>query len=163
MATAKKKSFDVFDIDPKSACDAGADIELVHPASGRALGVFLRVVGKDGQVFTDMTREKTRQQLLKGFSEKNAKQDKTPDQQAEEALKNIFSTENELDTATRCTVGWWRFQDEEKRTGKVETLYFQGGELEFSPDNARKVFEARPWIMDQAIAAIGDLRIFMTG
>lgn len=161
MTKTKTNSVDVFDIDPVAACEAGADIELLHPATAQPLGVFLRVLGGESKEFTTLARKKIKASTLKGLNTKG--EDRKPEDAAEEIVENVFSKADTIELATACTVGWWHFADIEKREGRVDSLTFGGEEIAFSKDAARKVFTDRPWIAKQAENGIGDLKRFMMG
>ena len=157
MAAKKPDTFDVFDIDPITACQEGADLELKHPATNEPLGVFLVIKGQESDEFKDLVRKKTKLNARKG----KGFRDRSDEDQAMEIVEDLLAKKNAIEAATACTVGWWRFKDAEERTGRIETMFFEKAEMPFDTAAAKRVFNARPWIAEQANSGIGDLGNFM--
>jgi len=156
-AAGKKAPTDIFAFDPESACQDGADLELRHPATKERLGIFLVIKGRESDEFKNLVRRKARQNVAKG----KGFREKSEEEQVLEVLERQFDKADAIDTAQACVVGWWRFEDEEERTGRIDRLFFEGADLEFSPDAGKRVFSARPWVAEQASEGVADLGNFM--
>ncbi len=148
---AKPPTIDLGTLDTHAACETGAEFELVHPASGAGLGIYITVQGKHAEVFTAFAREAQRKAIRRATSGKTRTED--------QILGDIASAEKEaIKLLAEATLSW-RSQAEDGSS--VPTLTFNGEELECTAENARKVYAARPWIKDQVDAAAGDLGNFM--
>lgn len=137
---------DLASLDTVAACDAGAEIELLHPTTDAPLGIFISVLGRDSRVFKDYTRQSINTRLRKEAV--NRKRGRDPEVATVEAAE-----EDSTAALVACTQGW--------RTGDVKTLLFKGQALPFSPPNALLVYNALPWIKRQVDEGIGDLANFL--
>lgn len=43
------ESIDLASLDTQAACEQGAELELLHPATGQPLGVYLTLAGVDSR------------------------------------------------------------------------------------------------------------------
>lgn len=152
---------DIFGIDPVAASEKGTDLELLLPGVGDPLGVFLCIVGSESKDYKAHVRTKSIERAKRNLTKAKAK--KSDDEQAAELVDNMLSDDVSIGAAHAGVVGWWRFKDIEKREGRIDTLLFQGEELEFSKPALLKVLTERPWIAHQAHLGIEDLSRFMTG
>lgn len=141
----KHHAIDLADLDTSAACDKPVEVELKHPATHAPLGIFISIIGKDSSTFRDYIRESVNDNLRKQFSGKKDTDIPTVEKGEEKAVEAV----------TVCTVGW--------RTGDEKTLTFKGEVLPFNVANAKKVYEALPWIRQQVDEAIGNLSLFMPG
>lgn len=143
------KSNDIIDlgnIDTVSACNAGFEVELRHPATNAPLGIFWDVMGSDSDAFRDYIKESTNERLRKEAMAKKKGRDIE--------VKTIQDFEQEtINILTVCSLGW--------RTGDSPTITFKGESLSFSVPNVKKVLSAMPWIRTQLDEAMGDLANFM--
>lgn len=137
---------DLASLDTVAACDAGAEIELLHPTTDAPLGIFISVLGRDSRVFKDYTRQSINTRLRKEAV--NRKRGRDPEVATVEAAE-----EDSTAALVACTQGW--------RTGDVKTLLFKGQDLPYSPPNALLVYNALPWIKRQVDEGIGDLANFL--
>lgn len=147
-AAAKPKVLDIGAIDTIAASDAGADIELLHPTSGEATGVFVTILGKHSTTFRDIVRERVNHRVKKeSYAARRGKplDPRTAEQVEAEAIDLIVA----------CTVGW--------HTGDkaAQSIPFNGEELPFNHANAKRVFTERLWVREQIDNAIGDLENFI--
>jgi hypothetical protein len=139
--TKKNEAFDLGSLDTIEACNKPTEIEIKHPTTGAPTGVFFKVLGKDSNVYRGRIRGMADESLRKQAAGKG--QSDTLDQLEQ---KNI-------DVLVAATVGW--------RTGDEPTITLKGEQLDFSADNARKVYEQLLPVRDQVAEAIGDLANFM--
>lgn len=156
---------DIFDLDPVASSEKGADIELVHPASQRSLGIFFNILGNESSEVRAYAKKKVTESTRKNFAKQKGRRP-DPEQLAQETVDRIFDRTASVDIALIATKGWWRYKnpdaDKTEDRGRVDTILFQGEELPYSLENARKVFEARPWIATQIDAGTQDLDNFFT-
>lgn len=140
-------TIDLASLDTVAACDAGTEIELLHPTTGDPLGIFISVLGRDSQVFKEYTRQSINTRLRKEAI--NRKRGRDPEVATVEAAE-----EDSLGALIACTRGW--------RTGDEKTIQFKGEQLAFTPANASLIYRSLPWIKHQVDEGIGDLANFMS-
>lgn len=139
---------DLASFDAATPCDAGAEIELMHPVSGAPIGVFVTVLGKYSKVFLDHTRRNSNEYLRKAqMLKKRGRDDETPTVEKFE--------EKSIEMLVACTTAW--------RTGDKPMIVFEGKELPFSTANASLIYSSSKlsWIRTQVDEAIADLGNFM--
>jgi hypothetical protein len=139
---------DLASLDAATPCDAGAEIELLHPVSGVPVGVYITVLGKYSKVFLDHTRRASNEYLRKSQMLKKRGKD-------EEAVTVEKFEEKSVEMLVACTVGW--------RTGDKKVIIFEGKDLEFSTANAALIYGSPKltWIRTQVDEGIADLGNFM--
>lgn len=143
-ADKPKPGIDLGALSTTTACDKGYEMELLHPATAAPLGVFISVVGRDSTVFRRYIRDKANERLrMQATSRARIKNEVTTVEQAEAEVVDLIAA---------CTTGW--------RTGDVPSITRNGNALEFSPANARVLYQQETWIREQADEAIGDLNNF---
>jgi len=141
-------TIDLASFDTATPCDAGAEIELLHPVSGTPIGIFITVLGRYSKVFIDHTRRNSNEYLRKAqMLKKRGKEEETPTVEKFE--------EKSIDLLVACTVGW--------RTGDKKVITFEGKDYEFSPANAAMLYSSPKlaWIRTQVDEGIADLGNFM--
>src|SRR4030067_2955929 len=90
---------DLASFDAATPCDAGAEIELMHPVSGAPIGVFVTVLGKYSKVFLDHTRRNSNEYLRKAqMLKKRGRDDETPTVEKFE--------EKSIEMLVACTTAW---------------------------------------------------------
>lgn len=139
---AKAQGFDLGALDTVEACNKPAEIEIRHPVSGEGTGVFFSVLGKDSDTYRSRIRSLADQQL------RNQALGKAP-------IETIDTLERRnIDALVAATVGW--------RSGDEPMVTLNGEKLDFSPANARKVYEALLPVREQVAEALSNLGNFMT-
>jgi hypothetical protein len=139
----KAKAFDLSALDTIEACNKPAEIEIRHPVTGAGTGVFFSVLGRDSDTYRGRIRNLADQALRQQALGKTNHE--TIDQLEK---KNI-------DALVAATTGW--------RTGDDPVVTVKGEKLEFSPANARKVYEALLPVREQVAEALNNLAFFMNG
>lgn len=140
MTKPGKAIVDLASIDLEAACDKGAEFELVHPVTEAPLGVFISVLGKESEVFQSAIKDRINEGIRKSAIMK-------PNNRAAN-IKTIEASEAEnVELLVQCTVGW-------------RNMVFEGQELSFSQENVRKIYKARPWVVKQVDAAVGNMELF---
>lgn len=140
---AKSQGFDLGALDTVEACNKPAEVEIVHPVTGAATGVYFSVLGKDSDTYRSRIRALADQSL------RNQALGKAP-------VETIDTLERRnIDALVAATVGW--------RTGDDPKVMLKGEALEFSPANARKVYEALLPVREQIAEALNNLGNFMNG
>ena len=133
--------FDLSSLNTTDACNAGADVEIHHPVTNAALGMTIRVLGRDSDTFKEHTRSVLNARLRReAMATKRGK---------DVGARTIEEIEQEnMDLLVVCTMGWTNVQ-------------LSGKELAFDEANVRKVYKDYPWIYDQVNEAIGTLENFL--
>lgn len=142
--TKAAAKFDLNDLNTIEACNKPAEVEIKHPVSGIGTGIFIKVVGKDGDVYRNRVRAMADESLRRSAMGKGASDTSIDKLEA----KNI-------DALVAATVGW--------RDGDDPTLDLKGERLEFNAANARRVYAEILPIREQVSEAINDLSLFMQG
>lgn len=143
----KTTTIDLASISAKDACNKGFELELHHPVSHAALGVFITVVGSESDAFQSHVRRKANDRLRKQFADQRKGR-------AEDAPTVEEVERNAIELLAACTTAW--------RTGDKPTITLAGEDLACSEGNARRLYEEK-WIREQVDEAIGDLGNFMRG
>lgn len=137
----KAKAFDLGSLDTVEACNKPAEIEIRHPVTGETTGVFFSVLGKDSDTYRGRIRSLADQTLRSQALGK-------PQVETIDALEK-----RNIDALVAATTGW--------RTGDEPVVTLKGEKLEFSPANARKVYEALLPVREQVAEALNNLGNFM--
>lgn len=139
-------NLDLASLDTVAACDAGAEIELLHPTTQAPLGIFILVLGRDSQVFKNYTRQTINARLRKEALNKRRGRES-------EVTTVELAEEDNIAALVACTRAW--------RTGEDPVITFRGSDLPFSPENAALIYNALPWLKRQVDEGIGDLENFL--
>lgn len=150
----KAKAFDLGSLDTIEACNKPVEIEIKHPVTLMPTGVFISIVGKDGDIYRGRIRAMADESLRRQALGKSAAADNSLDKLE---AKNI-------DALVAATVGW-RTQELDVIIGKTPesdpAITFKGERLEFSPANARRVYSELLPVREQVVEAINELGNFM--
>lgn len=137
----KAQGFDLGALDTVEACNKPAEVEIRHPVTGAGTGVYFSVLGKDSDTYRSRIRAYGDEMLRKqAFGKASAETVDTLERK-------------DIDALIAATVGW--------RTGDSPVVALHGESLEFSPANARKVYEALLPVRDQVREAINSLENFI--
>jgi hypothetical protein len=141
---------DIGKLDTVSACNAGAEIELMHPVTQKRLGIFVNVLGKDSDVCREHFRVTVNDNLRKAAMAKKRGKD-------EEVQTYEKSLERGIDLLVACTLGWRTVDDGQE----TPTITMNGEAMAYTKANAKRLYEAMPWIKTQVDEAIVDLENFI--
>jgi hypothetical protein len=136
------KTIDLASLSTSAACDKGYELELTHPVTHDALGVFITVLGKDSSAFKQFIRTKANERIRRDLA--NQRRGKEADAPTVEQAER-----DAVELLVACTTGW-------------RNVEFGGVKLEFTPENAAKLYQ-EGWIRAQVDEAVGDLGNFMPG
>lgn len=139
---------DLGKLDTVAACDAGAEIELLHPVSKDPIGVFVSIRGKDSNAFKMHIRQSINAKLNQQRANRNRRAPQL----------TLESSEDEaLDALVVCVTGWRTVEGGES----FPHIKFNGEELTFNAVNAKRLMAALPWMKQQLDEEIGDLENFL--
>lgn len=139
---SKSTGFDLASIDTIAACNKPQEIEIKHPVSGEGTGVFFAIVGKDSDIY------RTR---IKALADENIRRDHFAQQRGKAEIPTIERLERKnIDTLVAVTTGW-------------RNVVLNGEALDFTADNARKIYTAILPVREQVQEAVNDLENFMKG
>lgn len=139
-------SIDIGQFDTIQASDKGAEIQLTHPISNVPIGLFVTVLGKHSDVFREHIRN-SQNERLRAQANATRRGKEVPTPTAEEAETRA------VELMVLCTTGW--------RSDDKPTWTYKGEELEFTIQNAIRVYTEMLWIREQVDTAIGDLENFI--
>lgn len=146
---SKAQAFDFDALDLARETNNPVEIEIVHPATEKGLGVFVSVVGAESEKFQTYMRAEVNKARQDAYLKRNRKADAPVPFEEEEA------------TITRaiaaCITAWRTVVD-----GKSEPAIFNKGErIEFSEAAALKWLTQYPWVRKQINDATADLLNFI--
>lgn len=135
-----KSTFDLNSLDTIAACNKPFEFEI-KSVTGAPTGFFISVLGKDSDTYRSIVRGMADETLKRQALGKTSNDDL-----GKLEKKNI-------DALVAATVGW--------RFGDSKAVPLDGEQLEFSPDNARKVYTRLLPVRQQASEAIDNLENFI--
>lgn len=150
--TKAAAAFDLSGLDTIEACNKPVEIEIKHPVSGVGTGVFVSIVGKDGDAYRSRVRGMADDSLRRSAMGKNA---------SDTSIDKL--EQKNIDALVAATTGW-RTQAPALIGEKPESdpaVMMKGERLEFNAANARKVYSEILPIREQVSEAINDLGNFM--
>lgn len=131
---------DLLTLDTRDGANTGAIMDVENPVTGEKLKtadgapVTITLLGLDSDRLKKRQNELTNDVLKKGFRPKRVTAEKGED--------------DRLTTLALATVGW-------------ENIDLGGEKLDFSQDNARKLYRRLPWLAEQVDAFVGDRANFL--
>lgn len=138
----KAAAIDLSSLDTSVACARGFELELQHPITKAPLGSFITIVGKDSPAFEGFVKRQANDTLRRRFQlERKGRDAEAPTVEEIEARS--------IDLLVAATTGF-------------RNITFEGADLSFNEDNARKLYTTLKWVRGQVDEAIGDLENFMT-
>lgn len=135
--TATPVGFDLAAIDTIAACNKPFEVEIIHPVTKDALGVFISVVGKDSDVYRAKIKALTEESLTRSARGKS--------------IKSVDKIEADNINALVAAITGWR------------NVVLDGEVLTYSNANARKLLTRILPIREQVQEAVNDLENFMPG
>ncbi len=129
--------FDLAAIDTIAACNKPFEVEIIHPVTKDALGVFISVVGKDSDVYRAKIKALTEESLTRSARGKS--------------IKSVDKIEADNINALVAAITGWR------------NVVLDGEVLTYSNANARKLLTRILPIREQVQEAVNDLENFMPG
>jgi len=135
MAKEKKGGLDLTALDTVTACEDGADVEIVHPRTGEPIGLTITVVGSDSPTYRKMIHKLANKRAKRG--------------------RGILNSEgmeaDNIELLAACSTAWaW-----------VKGLMLGGEVPEFNLSNVRGIYRDYPWIREQVDVFIGDRANFL--
>jgi hypothetical protein len=156
---------DLDDLNTTKACNSAYDLEITHPVSKKPLGVFIPIVGRDGDAYREHLREQVDAKLIRDWDAGRKGKDPLP--------PSIERQEDELlDSLTVCIMAsgkpWYTVvkdnnPDPTKRKPDETLSYIKmgGQKLDWNVPNIRRVLKEQLFIRRQVDTAVGDLELFM--
>jgi hypothetical protein len=142
--TAKETStIDLASLDTVKASNEGCELELRHPATKKALGQFITILGPDNDRLKELRRERADAQIAKRLTSVKSGKDVEP-------LTAEQVEEQEIELLAACTIGF-------------RGINWGGSEFKFTIPNAMKLYRTFPWIKDQVNSGIADISNFIKG
>lgn len=146
-----KASFLDFEtLDTEAASEQPFELELLHPATKKPLGVFISIVGAEsGEIKADVRKEINRDRI-KEFQAARNKQGVEPETIEEQEADSVR-------LASKLAKGWRTVTD-----GKSEpVVIWKGEKLDFSSDNLTRWLLQFSWARVQILDASRDLGNFL--
>lgn len=154
MAVKPKGAFDLSALDTATPCDAGAEIEILHPVTREPTGILITIYGKDSDVFREITRKTINQRI---------KQDAMDARRGKPAaIRTLEEIEREnVEMFAACTKSWrTRLGDGSYEENQL-TLF--GEKLACTVPNAIRVYSdpRLRTVYEQVNEGIGELGNFI--
>ena len=134
---------DLSNFNIEKAAELGADLNLIHPATGDEIKtdddelVVIKLLGTDSMIWRNKNRDLGRKRTAKVLRSRNKDVD-------------LMATDKETcEMLAACTLGWSNIEED----GEI---------LEFSEDAAYKVYMKHLWIREQADVFINERANFFT-
>lgn len=132
---------DLSTIDTVKDANNGVDVQLYHPGNNLDLGITIKVLGRDSDLFRKISAQQNRKRIEKMSKGGQFKLTRLSPEEVENDAIMLLSA---------CTMGW-------------SNVVVDGAELEFSRENAAMLYTRFPWIKEQVDAAVGDRALFTKG
>lgn len=145
---------DIGKLDTIAACNAGAEIELLHPSTQEPLGIFITVLGKDSDVCREHFRNTVNENIRRAAMAKKRGKD-------EELTTYEKQQERGVELLVSCTLGWRTVEKIDGTETEKPVITLKGEDLQYTKANAKRLYEVMPWIKEQVDTAIMDLENFM--
>ena len=129
--------------DLRAAAERGAWMQVTHPSSGEELGVAegqpcrIKLQGADSMAYEEAAARTVALRAKKP----NTKQRKVSTKRLLEASEELGKAQSE--ELASITLGW-------------ENIEWEGEPLEFTTENAIKIYQEHRWLRDQAVEFFGD-------
>lgn len=131
------------DVDTVAACNAGAEIEFLHPVTNQPTGMFVTIVGKDSDIWQQLTNDSIDKERRRQFmAQKKGK-----------VAEPRSKSETDREVVEMLAAGTTGFRD----------VVLDGEPLPFSEENAIKLYTKRPAFKQQVDEAIANLENFIKG
>jgi hypothetical protein len=144
------------DVDTVAACDDGAEIELLHPVTNQPTGMFVGLVGKDGKIWqgiADRVNDAERRRQYQAQKRGKVAEPRSSAELKAEQIAMLAEASTSFRTVTRNAKG--------EIENEVPTITLDGVALNFSVENAAKLYAARPSFKTQADEGIAELGNFI--
>lgn len=137
MTNAEGSTLNLDEVDTKKSAEAGARLDLLHPATNAPTGGWLQLLGTDSDAYRAAQRTLQRRRLAQAA--KSRKMKLTPEELEAEAIELLVA----------ATVG-------------VGSIRAGAEEIVFSEQAVRALYTKYDWIREQADEFIGDRANFLT-
>lgn len=140
---------DLNDINVQEIAESGTSVEIRHPYSGVSIGLEIDVVGMDSRAAQAVIRRQRNQAIDRQAKRKTP----TPEEQDQDVIE----------LAAAISTGWrsWPEATPREEAEVVESVPWNGEDLQFSESAAMRVYRKHRWIAAQVIEAAGDRSRFL--
>lgn len=131
-----------------SVIEQGADLHLVHPATGKPLTaengepITVRLLGIDSETYRTLEKEvrhASLERMQKKLGRRGTPQMQVDPEQIEEDALNMM---------VKCTKSW-------------ANIIYKGKPLDCTPANVKMLYQEQPWIAEQVSEFMNDRRNFL--
>lgn len=140
---------DLSALDVTKFANEGTEIAIKHPVTGKPIGFYISILGKDGDVYKEIIRERSNETLKKAMAAEATGEPMQPPTYDEQQ-------ERELELLAALTTGW------RQENGK-NSVKLAGEEYQFNANNAKMIYKRFDFIRNQVDKAIADTSLFMKG
>lgn len=150
QAKAAPAAFDIDNLDAITLGDQGADCKIMNPSSGSYTGITVRIKGAFAPAFQERLARVKRKEAIR---QRNA-------------VARAVAPDDDDETSrvlAEMTLGWSTMIGEGEQAKPEPVLIMRGERLQFTRENAVKVYEAYPVIRGQVFAFAMDTANFTKG
>ena len=125
-------SFDFTKLDFATKAEEGAVMQVKNPLTGEALGATITLIGTDSKAFRDLAKQRATAALKR----------------TKEEQEDYDSDASLIEMLAKCTLAWSGIEEGAKA-------------VEFSQENAVKMYSKYQWLKEQVDRFIGDRANFL--
>lgn len=138
---------DLETLDVTKFASAGVEIAIKHPVTGKPIGLYIGIMGKDSETYKEIVRERSNEAVKKAVAAEASGEQMQPPSYDEQQ-------ERELDLLAALTISW------RQENGK-STVKFAGEELIFTANNVKMIYRRFDFIRNQVDKSIADVSLFI--
>ena len=125
-------SFDFTKLDFAAKAEEGAVMQVKNPLTGEALGATITLIGTDSKAFRDLAKQRATAALKR----------------TKEEQESFDVDASSVELLAKCTLAWSGIEE-------------GGKSVEFSQENAVKMYSKYHWLKEQVDRFIGDRANFL--
>ena len=133
----KASKLDLAAFDTVDKANSGQEMEVLHPATGESIGSYIILAGADSEVYRAAQRKIANKRLS------------NPSFRGQFKLTVEQLEVETLELLARCTLSW-------------REVVYKGEQMPCTPENAKMLYKALPWLRDQVNGFIEDRSNFLS-
>lgn len=139
--------FDLETLDVTKFASAGVEIAIKHPVTGKPIGLYIGIMGKDSETYKEIVRERSNEAVKKAIAAEASGEPMQPPSYDEQQ-------ERELQLLAALTTHW------RQENGK-DTIRLAGEDIAYSMNNVMMIYRRFDFIRNQVDKSIADVSLFI--
>lgn len=140
---------DLSKLDVVAGANAGYECELLHPATAKPLGIFIKLRGHDSDEAKAVSSAQRQRRIDAAAAGKASMFSMLPTAEVEA---------NAIELLAACTFAW-----RDASLDVADVIEVDGEKLPCTPDNVKKIYRGYPWIVEQVDGVVSNRANFITG